>query len=63
MSNKNERTFLRINVCKDVPLKNGGMREENVWEYVSKSREKEFVLKNYRDITDIISKEIGEEEN
>ena len=63
MDLKDEKTFLRINICKDVPLKNGGMREENIWEYVSKSREKEIILKNYEDITNIISKEIGEEEN
>ena len=63
MDLKNEKTFLRINICKDVPLKNGGMREENIWEYVSKSREKEIILKNYEDITDIISQEIGEEDN
>ena len=51
---------IRINVEKTFLTKRGKVTGKTVGQYLTKNSEKDIILKNYMDITKILSREIGE---
>ena len=55
-----EKFYLRVTVEKLFLTKRGKVKRKDIGQYLTIDCEKDIISKNYKDITEILSKNIGE---